>query len=127
MNNAKVEDLSKMSAADRFQYFVKKVAACETVWGLQADDWAFSNTNEGGMILPFWPERELAECCAMGLWDSYTVTPIKLSDFMSLWLPGMHADEVKVGFFMTPDDKVGVQDPVKLMADLEDELRILNS
>ena len=127
MNNPKAGKFSETSAVDRFQYFVKTVAKLEIVWGLQADDWASTEAVDGGMILPFWAEEKSAEFCASGLFEGYTATKIKLSDFMGLWLPGMLEDGVKVGLFMTPCDQAIAHDSAKLMTSIEEELRSLNS
>lgn len=127
MNNPKLEKPSETSAADSFQRFVRTVSKFEVVWGLQADDWASTEAADGGMILPFWAEEKSAELCASGLFEGYTATKIKLSDFMGLWLPGMQEDGVKVGLFMTPCDQAIAHDSAKLMTSIEDELRSLNS
>lgn len=111
-----------MSSEERYDYFIRKVADFEIVWGLNDGGWAILSDNEGNEVFPFWPEKELAEICVQDSWSSYKPKSIELNHFIEKWLTGMEKDGILVGVFYTPEGKGVVVQPAKLKADLEEEL-----
>jgi len=73
-------------------------------------------------IIPFWPEREFAEICAVDTWNDYLPKAIPLFDFKEKWLFGMRKDKKQAGVFYTPQGKGIIVDPLKLKNDIENEL-----
>lgn len=123
MNLKEIEAVVNSSAPKRYEYFIKKVADFEEIWGLFSEGWAIVGDSEGNIKIPFWPKKEFAEICAAGIWRLYVPKSIPLEDFMSKWLPGMEKDNREAAVFYTNND-VGVSVDVKrLKNDLELELK----
>lgn len=122
MHQKKIENLFKMSGKDRYQYFIRKVADFETVWGLFADGWAMTADDEGKKAIPFWPEKELSSMCATEEWENYIPKKIELDPFLSKWIPGMEKDGVLLAIFPTPEKKGVLTPPKELLSSLKEEL-----
>ncbi|UTR15958.1 DUF2750 domain-containing protein [Salipaludibacillus sp. LMS25] len=99
MNNKDIEVVSKLPASKRDEYFIKKVADFEEVWGLFDDGWAISEDDNGNPLMPFWPKKEFANLCIVGEWKIYKAEQIEHEDFMQEWLPGIKADGITTQFF----------------------------
>lgn len=121
MNNKEFEAVIKLPGPKRYEYFIKKVADFEEVWGLFNQGWAQAE-DKNNITIPFWPKKEFASLCANDEWKDCTPKSIELEKFIFNWLPGMKNDSVKPSIFMTPDDKGIVIDCEKLLDDLSEEL-----
>lgn len=122
LNNKEIEVVSKLPTSKRYEYFIKKVADFEEVWGLFDDGWAISEDDNGNPLMPFWPKKEFANLCAVNEWKNYKAELIELEDFMQEWLPGMKEDGIKLSIFWNNVDSA-VLDIDTLILDLEDELK----
>ena len=60
LNNKEIEVVSKLPALKRYEYFIKKVADFEEVWGLFDVGWAISEDDNGNSLMPFWSKKEFA-------------------------------------------------------------------
>ena len=120
--NKKIENILKMSEDERYNYFIRKVADFEQIWGLSNDGWALLGDNNGSQILPLWPEKEFAELCAVDQWKDYKAEVIELDNFIEKWIPGMTKDKTLINVFLTPNAKGTVISPADLYSDLQDEL-----
>lgn len=118
----KIENIVKMTEDERYDYFIRKVADFEQVWGLNDNGWALLGDDDGNQILPLWPEREFAELCAVDQWKNYKPESIELDNFLEKWIPGMINDKTLINIFLTPDAKGTVVSPPTLESDLQDEL-----
>lgn len=118
----KIRNVEHLDDEARRDYFVRKVADFEVVWGLGEEGWATSNV--GGVVaVPFWPEAEFAASCAVDEWDGFRAKPIPLSEFLSKWLPGMDVDQRICLIFPTPASR-GLPLPAdKLRQFIEEELQ----
>ena len=122
LNSKEIEAVSKLPASKRYEYFIKKVADFEEVWGLFDDGWAISEDEEGNPLIPFWPKEEFAHLCAVDEWKNYKPEKIELQELMREWLPGMKKDGIKPSIFWNNVDSV-VPDIDRLISDLEEELK----
>ncbi len=122
MNQQKINSILQLSAEERYLYFIRKIADFETVWGLHNEGWALVGDTQGNETIPFWPEKEFAELCAVDSWNKYLPKPIPLSDFLEKWLVGMGKDKKQAGVFYTPQGKGIVIEPFKLKSDIEKEI-----
>ena len=67
MRNSKIDNVINLTASERYDYFIRKVADFEEVWGLKdAEGWALMGSEEQ-VLFPIWSEKEFAELCK---WDS---------------------------------------------------------
>lgn len=118
----KIENVSKLTAKDRYSYFIRKVADFQTVWGLYNDGWA-TMESQGRKGIPFWPEPDFAKLCGTGNWVGYAPREIPLDDFLDKWVPGMLSDGIFAGIFPTLADNPFVVSAEELCADLKQELQ----
>lgn len=120
--NKKIESILKMTENERYNYFIRKVADFEEIWGLSDNGWALLGDDNGNQILPLWPEKDFAELCAVEQWKSYKPESIQLDNFLEKWIPGMMKDKTLVNIFLTPGSKGTVILPYDLNSDLQEEL-----
>ncbi|WP_318508773.1 DUF2750 domain-containing protein [Bacillus sp. T3] len=120
MNQKEFESVIKQSPNIRYEYFIKKVADYEEVWGLYNDGWATAQDDKGNMLIPFFPRKEFAEYSAINEWNNFKAEPIDLYEFIDKWLIGMKLDRVKPSIFPT-NDSVMVEIDV-LLRNLNNEL-----
>ncbi|SEW25224.1 Protein of unknown function [Chryseobacterium wanjuense] len=118
----KIENILKMSEDERYDYFIRKVADFEEIWGLSDNGWALLGDNAGNQILPLWPEKEFAELCAIDQWKGYKPEVIQLDNFIEKWIPGMLNDKTLINVFLIPNGKGIVISPDDLNSDLQEEL-----
>ncbi len=120
--NKKIVNILKMSEDERYNYFIRKVADFEELWGLSDNGCALLGDNDGNRVLPLWPEKEFAELCAVDQWQGYKPEVIELDNFIEKWIPGMLNDKTSINVFSTPNAKGTVILPNDLYSDLQDEL-----
>ncbi len=118
----KCDNLNKMSADNRYQYFIQKVSDFEEVWSLRGKDGWLTVSDEIGMGLPVWPELEFAQDSATGVWKEAVPERILLSDFIEKWLPGLINDNIFVSVFPIGKQKQIPVDPQKILKDWVFEL-----
>ncbi|MGE8533918.1 DUF2750 domain-containing protein [Chryseobacterium sp. 22543] len=111
-----------MSEDERYNYFIRKVADFEELWGLNDDGWALLGDNDDNRIFPVWPEKEFAVLCAVDQWKNYKPEVITLDNFIEKWIPGMTNDKTLVNVFLTPNAKGTVTSPKDLLDYLQEEL-----
>lgn len=121
MIKSEFTEVPKISARKRYEYFIKKVADYEQVWGLYDDGWATTIDDNGNKLIPFWPKEEFAADCAIGEWDNYTPKAINLYEFMEEWTVNIKEDGYKPSIFFNNDDSAVVEVDV-LLRDLNLEL-----
>ncbi|GAA5497565.1 hypothetical protein Rhal01_03761 [Rubritalea halochordaticola] len=98
-----LEEVIKLPAPDRYQYFINTVVDWEEAWGLYDDGWAMSASENGDRVFPLWPARAYAEACVEGEWSGYSAEVITLEDLLVGLLPQLVEDGVFPGVFFTPD------------------------
>ncbi|MBY0012066.1 DUF2750 domain-containing protein [Paenibacillus typhae] len=121
MTSKEFEAVIKLPANIRYEYFIKKVADSEEIWGLYDDGWAMTADDSGILLIPFWPKKEFAQYCAYEEWSNYKAQSISLDEFISDWLPNMVKDQYKPSIFWNRDDSAVLEIQV-ILNDLEQEL-----
>lgn len=114
--------VTKLAPRERYEYFVKKVADYEELWGLWNDGWALLENNELELQLPVWPHPDFAEAFARDGWSEYRPKLIGLDDWLEEWIPRMLREGQKVAVFPTVGSLTTTADPRRLRHDLELEL-----
>lgn len=107
---------------DRYQYFVKRVADSQEVWGLYQDGWALAKTDDGTLVFPMWPASDYASLCAEYEWDGYDAQSFSVEELLEDLLPQLEQDRVLPGVFYTPGDKGVTPSVAQLRDDLAEEL-----
>ena len=85
---------------DNIERFFTEVMAAGVLWGLEGPDgWALcpSADDDGGDVMPFWSQREFAECHCGDDWAGYQPAAIALDEFLDDWLPGLDKDGLATG------------------------------
>jgi hypothetical protein len=83
----KLSSIAKLTSEDRCDYFIRKVADFEILWGLYGNSGWASSEIHGEIVMPVWPEEDFAILCATNSWDALTPKKIELSDFLDKWIP----------------------------------------
>lgn len=122
MNDKEINAVINLNANKRYEYFIKKVADFEEVWGLYNQGWVQAEDDNHNITITFWPNKEYATLCAIGEWSNCIPKSIALEKFISKWIPGMKKNSLKPCVFLTPNDKGIVVDCEKLLKDLYEEL-----
>lgn len=122
VNFKKLRNVHSLSDKERCDYFVRKVADFELVWGLHDKAWAMAKAGVNEAIA-FWPEQEFATVCAADEWEGFEPRSIPLSDFISEWLPGMEANRRMCLIFPTPSTHGMSLPPGTLSRLLKEELQ----
>lgn len=122
MNDKEFLAVTMLPGAKRYEYFIKKVADNEELWGLYNDGWAMAADDAGREMIPFWPMKEFAEACRSNDWRDYNPELIDLNKFMDSWIVDMSNDGLLAAIFYTKDDRGVVLEPEKLLKDLNAEL-----
>jgi len=125
MNTKKIENVIGLPMEERYNYFIRKVAEFEEVWGLYHEDgWAVLSDKDNRTILPFWPEEDFALLCCFEQWKNYTPKLISLDDFINKWLKGMKNDNRFANIFYVQETKIGnIVTPDILIEDLNEEIK----
>lgn len=118
----KIENVLRLDASSRCDYFVRKVADFEVVWGLFDTGWATASTG-ATMAVPFWPEEGFAALCATAEWHGFRPKAIVLEEFLARWLPGMEKDRRICLVFSTPTDRGSLLRPNDLDNLIQQELQ----
>lgn len=121
-HSTKIENVLRLDASSRCDYFVRKVADFEVVWGLFDTGWATASTGATTAV-PFWPEAEFAALCATAEWQGFRPKPIALEEFLARWLPGMEKDQRICLVFSTPTDRGSLLRPNDLDNLIRQELQ----
>ncbi len=122
MQDTSLENLLKLSAEERLDFFITKVADSGEVWGLFDEGWAMATGEDDSKVLVLWPEKEIAELCRVEAWASFEPKSIELNLFIEKWLVGMSDDGLKAGVFPLPSDKGVVLDSMELREEMLAEL-----
>jgi hypothetical protein len=120
--NKKIENLMNLSEKEKYNYFIRKVVDFEEIWGLYNNGWALLGDEKNNQVCVFWPEKELAELCAIGKWNGYEACVIDLNDFLEKWITGMEKDNFLVSIFYNNQSMGKTVLPQQLRNDLIKEL-----
>lgn len=119
-----IENVLRLDGEARFRRFVKNVAAAEAAWGLWDDGWALYADEDGNRVFPLWPEREYADACRIGEWESHAVKEVPLDTLLDDLICKLQEQEILVGVFPTPQGKdTSTTAPEELAAALREELK----
>lgn len=101
ISQKQIEAILNLPAPKRYSHFVKKVVGWKKVWALFDDGWAMSETDNGELVFPLWPEIEYAELCISGKWESYKPVAIELDEVLDSLIPMLRERGILPGVFFT--------------------------
>jgi Protein of unknown function (DUF2750) len=117
-----VEAVLKLSGEERIKYFVKRIVAFETVWGLYSKGWASAKDNSGDLVFPVWPAKEYADLCKLDQWSDCIAKEMTLNEFLDVILPNSVEEGTRFGVFPLPDGAGVIPVTEELVAAIEHEL-----
>lgn len=123
VNEHEFQNVISLSAFDRYQYFLNKVADWEEVWSVRsADGFRMMSDPQGVLCIPVWPAEPYAQACCQEEWADASPVAVSLEDWMAKWLPGIKNDNRKIALFPLPQDQGMVLDSDQLRQDLQELL-----
>lgn len=123
LNEEEIKNVCKLEGSKRYQYFIKRVADNNKLWGLYNDGWALVSDGKR-KYLPIWSHIEFAKLNQVGDWCDYTPEVIELQDFITNKLPQMQDDGLSTCVFLTLKDYGVCPDNTRLKNDLLNELEL---
>jgi len=121
IDTGQLQALVRLPGAQRYAYFVERVAATGVVWSLYRQGWALAKKDDGTMVFPLWPDSEFARLCADYEWTGYLPQSFALDELLYDLLPQLEQDGVVTGVFYTPGARDVMPRAALLRADLQDE------
>lgn len=110
----------RLSAEDRYDYFVDKVVEGDQVWSLKgADGWVVMTSEDGEECLPVWPHPDFAAAWATGEWADCEPTAVDLDAWLERWTPGMEKDGTMLAVFPRSDEEGLVVPPGEVRESIE--------
>lgn len=122
MNQQKIENLSALCAQERLEYFVRKVADFEALWGAFDDGWLVLGDGQQ-QVIALWPEEEIAQHYLIQTGLPSHPKKIHLEHFLEKWVVGMARDETQVAVFPVKGQECSIVHPAALARLLDDELQ----
>jgi hypothetical protein len=123
MTASEVDKIFKKPGEKRYDYFIKKVAETEEVFGLYDDEgWALLGDESDADILPFFAHAELAEAFRVAAgFEEYRVEQLDANELLE-WLDDMVEEGMMVAVMPNPQFNGAVVEPTLLKTDLQTEL-----
>jgi len=122
-----MNNLIEYSPEERFDYFVRRCADFQEVWGLatECDNWIIFKDADGEEVFPLWPHQELAQECMFQEHRDIGAGPqrIELTSFLQKCAPDMDQQGVRFGVFYDRA-RIGIAVEAKLLKEaLTNEIR----
>lgn len=109
-------------AGKRFEYFVKRAADNEKVWGIWGNGWLMMTSNEGIAVFPVWPAARYALALCDGEWNEYRPRAIALNELLDELALLLEQKGSVFGVFPTPSGQGVMVQPGHLVQQLRAEL-----
>lgn len=94
-----IDEAFTLSAEDRYDYFVEKVAESGEIWSLsEGDEWLILRTDDEE-CLPVWPHPAMAEDWAGESHDGCKAKAISLEVWLERWVEGLEGDSITLAVF----------------------------
>ena len=83
-----ISTTTKLSAEDRYAYFVEKTLEHGKLWSLKNNEgWVLGEATEEIEAIPVWPHPTFARLCATGPWANHEPESISLTVFLERFVP----------------------------------------
>jgi Protein of unknown function (DUF2750) len=119
LNEDEFRSALNLDAADRYEYFIRRVAGWGETWTLQGRGGVVSaEDQDGSMLVPLWPHELYAERCAVRDWADARPQKILLGDLLDTWVPRMERQHIKLAVFPLRDGPCAQVDAADVAEDL---------
>ena len=123
MNNMKLLNIQSLDPIKRLEYFIRKIADYELIWGSYGDNgWLLLSDENGRKIVPFWPEKEFVNAYNVNHKYEYIPKKIDLYYFLDKWINGLTKDKIDIVVFPVMEKKSLIVTPLELKVLLGNEL-----
>lgn len=113
------EQITALSAPERFFHFIDKVVEHEALWTLKkGDELLLFSDDESRMIIPVWPHPDYAQVFATDDWKDAPAVRIDLDSFLNRTLPGCIEDDVHFLVFPTSAEEGAVSSAEDIKTEL---------
>lgn len=99
ISQKQIDAILKLPPPKRYSHFIKKVVGWKKVWGLYSEGWALSQSPDGKLVFPLWPEKEYAQLCTLAEWRDYTPESIELEEVLDSMIPMLRERDILPGVF----------------------------
>ena len=118
-----IDAINRMSAEQRYDYFIHKIIELKEVWGLSSEaGWVILPDGDEENF-PVWPHVELAAQWAAGEFADCQPKSISLEDWLNKWLPGMSEDGLLAAVCPDKEGDAIVVAPEEIQEELLEELQ----
>jgi hypothetical protein len=108
-----------LNPADRYEHFIRKVAAWAESWTLRGrGGFVSAEDQDGATLLPIWPHELYAQRCAVRDWADAKAEMIPLGTLLATWIPRMQQEHMKFAVFPLRDGPCAQVDPGIVAEDL---------
>jgi hypothetical protein len=122
VNDQELAAVLNLPAPERYDYFVKKAADGDAMWGLRdAEGWVTTADDEGVLHLPVWPHPAFAAACAESEWAGAAPEAIDVDEWVQGAARLLAEDGLRVAVFPTPAGQGISVAPERLKDDFERE------
>lgn len=121
-----IQDLSKMSQEQRFEYALEKMYETTNLWGLYGENgWVMLKADEDACF-PIWPHEEFADAWKKADEPASEPKQISFEEWLSIWLPGMKNNNTLILVFPLAGEEEGIIIDAQEMLDcIEEDLGTL--
>jgi hypothetical protein len=104
MHPKEIENVLTLTAFERYQYLIKRIADQENVYTLQdeANIWASSQVKEHELY-PIWSATEFVEHCLTDVWSNMKILKVDIYTFLGDILPLIETEGLLINAFPTID------------------------
>ena len=114
------ERIESSPIAEKIDYFLKEAVANKYTITVRNDESVLRfYENTGLPCIPFWPHASFTKEIIESEWKDCYPTAIRLSSFISHWLPGMEKDGVQIALYAKPNEEIVLMNPGDLRKKLE--------
>ncbi|MBU2978969.1 DUF2750 domain-containing protein [Alteromonas sp. C1M14] len=118
-----IKQVKSLTGEERSVLFFQYCLKASQVWLAKNDNGFIMIDSPQGLLLPVWPHRDLVATWESSALGTVEASCVSVTDFMSLWLPGMENNNTGICIFpMTPEDAGIGMSAADLKASFEEEL-----
>lgn len=110
MSEAGMRGVLSLSAPERYQYLVHRVAEWGEVWGLRTEEGWVVVEIDGMDCFCLWPSDDFARSCAVEEWEECVPERISLQELLDELLPALQEDGLRLAVFPTPGTETALVD-----------------
>ena len=119
----KLLNVQSLDPIKRLEYFIRKIADYELIWGSYGNNgWLLLSDENGRKIVPFWPEKEFVNEYNVTHKYEYFPKKIDLYYFLDKWINGLTKDKIDIIVFPVMKKESIIVTPLELKVLLRNEL-----